>query len=461
MPRAILRSRLLPPLAVRVSRPSAGAWSVLALALAAAVLAVRPAEAQPREATPYSPDSCVTEALISQDDVDGFKKKERAFKDALKEDRVSPGVRDRLTVGADYYVYSLTLPDRRAEAVREIPDLIRQIDLFSRPATRDEINALLVEKLSEVLQQCEFATRLGAVTFLMQLNETEYDAKTGTLPKPYWPAGPVLASVLENPDETAAVKIAAAQGIGRLFTDGDPPANVEDDIFRRTVEVLRQTLSGELPPVNAGKHADALVVELIQTLGRYDAPTNLRLEPIGVETLLEIFLDESQTDFVRAQALYAISTTPLYLDDRFQLEPLVTAQMRFARRFLDRYNEDPRYWSNRWVVAYLYLSFKPATPEEAEEGHGWLAMTTPTKKQSSPFRSSGTYVQTALDTIKPVFQTVVGQRPLEQPKIEAAAIEAIDAWLTENASDQPVHPAIGKLEFQSAPAEAAATAAAP
>lgn len=412
-----------------------------------------PTDADGKPIPVYDPDSCKGDALISDESLEGFAKQERNFKAALKESRLTPKMQESLEIGADYYAYILTVPDKRAEATSDVVEVLRYIDLFSTPESREELNALLTERLTEVLTQCEFADRLAAVAFLSQLNETEYDTKTKTLPRPYWKAAYPLLAAMENPKETAAVKITAAQGIGRVFSDARPPPNNDDQIFRRTVGVLRAVLDGQMPAVNAGPHKDMLVVALVEALGRVDAPTTLNLQPIAVETLLRILTDQGQSDFVRAAALHSLSTTPLPLDNRFNLQPIIEAQMQFLAEWLPRYNEDPKFWSNRWVIAYLYLAFKPATPEEVQAGDGWLQMI-----ETPAFRSAGTPVQGAFEVVKPIFQAVVSKRPLDQEKIAEDRVAAVAEWIEKNAKGNAVHPQIGKLEFR--PADGAENGAA-
>ena len=422
-----------------------GRFGLLTALLVGIAVVPAAALAQPQQIEVFDPEECGKEPLISESDFDEFRRQERSFRDALKSGSLSKGELDALAAGADHYVFGLTLEDKRNEMTREIPDVVRSMNLFGTPNAKAALNEMFVERLVEVLRQCSFSERLAAMVFLEQLEARPYDNKSKTPPEPYWQAGPVMVAVLENPKEKAAIKVRAARGLGRIFANGDPPRPEYDRMMRRTVAALNGMLDGTLPVVGAANNESALYVPILDALGNLDTPVTLNLQPIAVETMVRILNDPKQTDIVRATAALSLSRTPLAQESTFDIQPIVEAEMRFLRDLAKRYNENPKVWSHRWAVAYVTLSFVPPNQTGIADGDGWVEMTkTPT------FRGASDFINSAYEVVRPITQTVMANRPLEPATIPDDQIAAIDNWLADHQSDGTVHKDIPKLAFQPA-----------
>ena len=416
------------------------------LITASAALAPTPAVAQDEPTGLYNPDSCRDQTLFT-DEVSEFPyKAEKAFKDAINNGSLSQTDRQALEKAAEHYVYALTSDEFRAQPTERVKTMKQKYALRSNRTARIVFLDMVIEKCRRVLQQCNVGERLNAIVFLAQLDEEPPNLGKRTPAVPYWKTGLVFLDVIENPNEETMVKTRAALSLARILRHGEGSSEEHDEIFSRSAAALRQIKEGNLPLVHGEGYEWWLAYHLTQTLGEAEAPTNLLLEPVGVQILLDIAADPTQSDFLRAKAFRALSKTPFHEGNGFDIGPIVTLQMRYLQDWISRYNADPIHWENRHVIADMYHSFKPETLEQFESGDGWLAQV-----EKSANRGSTGPVRAAEQAVFPLYKHVIEAKPAQQKPIGRELVAPINAWLESQPPTGSVHSRVDNVTFQPNP----------
>ena len=399
----------------------------------------------------YDPDNCRDTTLFGTEQETFDVKKERELTSVLNSRSLSKSDRELLELAASAYVYSITDTTFEDKPRQRAQEAVRKYSLRSEEKAKMAFLEYLTEMCRDVLRQCNVGHRLNAIIFLSELEQEKRDLRAGTPAVPYWEAGQVYLDVIENPKEETMVKVKAAEGLARIFRDGKAPRDTYNEMFTRTAKLLTQVQDGSLAMMHGDDYRWWLAYQLTLALGEVDTPANLLLEPVGVVALTKVLADPKQPDFLRAKAVRSLSKVPYAEGSGFDIGPIITAQMQFARDWLTRYNADPTHWENRHVAADLYFSFKPEQREQFEAGEGWLAQI-----EEPTNRDAATAVRTAFDAYKPIFKEIVSVNGGQQKPLDRTLADAVEKWLGSSPPTGKVHSRVPAIEITTVAAAPAA-----
>lgn len=283
---------------------------------------------------------------------------------------------------------------------------------------REALMAEVVKACQEVLDN-NFYVRLQAASILSQLNSRESPvAGQRQPPISYVPAMAPLLDILADPNQPAAVKVAAAAGVARLADDAE---SIPVDLRYRAADVLTKELA--VP----GTHP-WYQMRVAEALAAIELDFNAARQPIVVQALLAAINDDKRDCVGRSAAAKALGRTPIPAgawDDK----AVATATVRLARDMSLAYNKAPS--AVHWFPCFesLYLTFVPGQskeqPGKQEDLNRLPGSCLIRRGPSGPIAS-------AQDLIRPIVSHVLKQ-PIDPRKqhapIPGELIQPLDAFL--------------------------------
>ena len=119
-------------------------------------------------------------------------------------------------------------------------ELLTRVSQFGKGGGRTALLEALTTELASLFRQKDEVVRANAAIFLGRLNSQSAPLAGGGKAVRYWPSYRPLIGALEDPNQTTAVKAAAARGLQDILAMSDIPRRERDDIIIRLGKLIRQ-----------------------------------------------------------------------------------------------------------------------------------------------------------------------------------------------------------------------------
>jgi len=277
--------------------------------------------------------------LINPDDLIILRTSAQKFRKAMNKGNLSQADINVIKEFARIQVLQMSLEEKR----KSLPDIRKTVKQnFLRPSqAATELLLAEITRQCKKLLNCPLPVRLNAVLLIGELNQTQANLAKRLPAVPYEGKTEVLLSVIKDPKQHQAVKIAAVNGLYRVCKDSSLKVSMRKKIGVAVVAELNNP------------KADPWYKRVcIATLGVVDDLYDARRKPYIIQTLCEILIDNQQPWLVRATAANALGRAKM--DGQINL-PLVNHEIaRFTYDLAVQFNRKPRqyYWKSCVFLTY-------------------------------------------------------------------------------------------------------------
>lgn len=366
-----------------------------------------------------SPTVEINEPLITSEKLTHFQRTQSNYNKALRDGTIDAQSRKLIEEGIAARMLAVTLKEQRANLTALRTTVLRDIKTH---AGRNELTPRLKRKfremvLDEVLKNARLllknnqTARLFAMTVVNELNIVEEDRRTQTPAEPYEPALALMREVVNDPEQDAAVKIIALQGIKRFLEN--PQLKLARNDLLQTAEDLAKELKD--PTTHYW-----LQQNLIRALRATQIDVNRANQPFIVQGLAEVMNDPKRHPLVRCDAAYTIPRVPLANTVNLSLISWQIAKL--TQEMATEYNKNPNhFW---WQSAFfrLYGAYQPL--QKGANNALIPIAATPAMVAHQPNVVAA--YQQALPVMKAVFENKGGV------KLDQADIAPLGEWLKAN-----------------------------
>ncbi|MBI1346112.1 hypothetical protein GC163_07465 [bacterium] len=385
---------------------------------------------------PAPPEMMTLEApLLTEAQMENWKKIKSRYSSMVRgsSDLTSAADKQLLEEGLKYRLYIMTLKDQLDK--RELHD--RRLELTStdlqtagkllKPQDVRKFRQTICEaivRLTEPLLKNNFYVRLQAVTLLGELDLIVEDTPRNLKHEAYTPACEPLVTVLLDPEQPEAVKIAAARSIIRLMRYSQAPAELRQKVASAAISEFNRP----------GTHF-WYQMRLAEVLSTIDSPVDLSTRKPFIVTALQNALRDPKRDVrVRAEAARSLGRVPL--DPSVDISSVMRDIMALAQQMAAAQQQSPNQPIWKQVFFDLYLAFKQVdsndrTPDKKSEG-GLL---------NNP--AASTLAKQTYPIIVPMVNDVLNDRQIKAPDVQK-----LQEWLAQNAPKAP--PGAGTSEARPA-----------
>ncbi|WP_437188492.1 hypothetical protein SH668x_001939 [Planctomicrobium sp. SH668] len=327
------------------------------------------------------------------------------------------------------YLSQLTYEDKAAiprnVSDKLLADLQQQSASLS-PAMRQILMDEVVALAPDILTHPEDLVRYNMIAILVQLSVKPRQVANGveTPAVPFNGAHKVFMTVILNKNEFLGCRILAARGLDRICRDGEnaPSSNEKSDIA-----VALTTALSETPPAT-DEGTSWFRLRLIEALGVVDRIDNSSTQPIVIEALMNVIVNQNERWFNRAAACQSITQLPYNGSVNI---PLVTSEIvKFLHELGTEFNKSPASPELKDSFQRVYLAFRPATSKLAKDKKWGLLF----QVERPGLSTHASVVNTAWDVVFPVVQQFMeAATPGEKlAPIPSDKLTALTNWLTAN-----------------------------
>lgn len=377
--------------------------------------------------------------LMTDADWQSFRSQQyREFQVALQSNNPSQAERTVLQLGAERYVYSLTLEERRNDLPDVIDDLMN--DIYSTLATVNARRVICQHIVSLTPNFLPGDGRMGQphivrMNLAILLRRLDVTAPGPQQPAvPYVPARTGLLAILNDGDTRADAKYHAADGLGRIceaaragVQDGELGSVERNEIAESLVAALES-------PQTESEKTRFYALQLVEALGDCGLAKNIAGQPIVADALVKVLQNPGELELVRAAAALSLSRLGWVVPANslaagVDFDAIIIAVMSLTQELAEHMRTGPGVHTRRSLVL-IYFSFVGERPPIAQQQQiGWNNQIN--RNGLGPFRPK---VESAYAVTLPVFQEVVGN---DAPRISEAMVTAINDWLEDPANVPP------------------------
>ena len=377
---------------------------------------------------PVDPLKKLNDPLITQDRVDGFKRLQTDYVQALRTGDITAESRKLIRQGIETRLFAMTIPEQyeninglRRTFMRDLVNYAgaNQINPRLKRKFREMVLTETLAVLGQLLEN-QLDVRVVAAAIAGDLNIIEEDRRTQTPAEPFEPSLEFLRNIVKDANQHQAVKINAISGIMRIVSS-DQLKLPRNDVLETATE-----LAEELKNPNTHYWYQ---VRLIQGLVSTQIDKNRAGEPFIVTGLVQAMGDPKRDPRVRAQASYSLPRVPMEPNVNVGLLAWQTAKT--CEQLALEYNQKPEqvYWISCFLK--IYGAFQPLKKGQ-EEGLIYLT-------SQAAFAAHQPMVANAYDNSLPVVKAVFDNKGGVQ--LAPNAIVPLTDWLKENDPGKaPIYP---------------------
>lgn len=351
--------------------------------------------------------------LITEEEETNFKRILSKYRGALRSGNTGTQETNFIKEGAKINVLRLSLKKNREEIRKMVDEVIRDIELHGKGASK-ELMLAEVHKQAIKLLDNSLPVRINAAILLRSLN-TEKEKIDGTAQKvarPYQPVATTFIDILKDKSQHQAVKIQAVKGLERICEDGSPGPKV-DIRYKMAQAIIDELKNPQLHPWYQRTCARALP--------KTDIVYNTNKQPFAVQILAEILVDTKRNWHVRSQA--AKSLGRLKLDGQLNVELLAFEITYFCLQMSVAYNQNLNNPIWRHSFFDVYLAFQPEDEIEKGNGAGLLSQT----QRLAQFKA---FTKSAYDENLKLVNSVFSAQ--NNRPIPRATQQEVNSWVKQN-----------------------------
>ena len=342
--------------------------------------------------------------LIKPSDLKQLKADAQKFRKAMGKSSLSQSDINTIKNFARIQVLQMSLEEKR----RSLPDIRKTIKQDFLRASSASTELLLAEllKQSQKLLNCPLPVRLNAVLLIGELNRTPANLTKKIPAVPYEEKTEVLLSIIKDPKQHPAVKIAAVNGLYRVCKDSSLKVTLRKKVGATVVAELKNP------------KADTWYKRVcIATLGVVDDLYDARRKPYIIQTLSAILTDNQEAWLVRAAAANALGRAKM--DGQINL-PLINYEIaRFMYDLARQFNRNPRHYYWKTCVFQVYTAYRKLDARD-------IALLDRVK--SPPLSKHRSNVEETYDQILPIINAIYSTpKPLPKVKIPAVPKDRLEA----------------------------------
>lgn len=368
---------------------------------------------------PVDPLKNINDPLISQDEVNAFKRQQTDYFQALRAGEVTSESRKLIREGIENRLLAMTIPEQfeninglRRTFMRDLVNYAgaNQINPRLKRKFREMVLSETLDVLEKLLQN-QLDVRVVAASIAGELNIVEEDRRTQTPAEPYEPSLEFLRKIVTDTNQHQAVKINAIQGIIRILSS-EQLKLPRNDVLETAMEMEQ-----ELKNPNTYYWYQ---VRLIQGLVATQIDKNRSGEPFIVTRLVQAMGDANRDPRVRAEAAYSLPRVPIEPNVNVGLLAWQTAKT--CEQLAMEYNKAPEqvYWISCFLK--LYGAFQPLKKGEEE---GLIFLTS-----QAAFAVHQPMVANAYDNSLPLVKAIFDNKG--GVKLAPNTIVPLTDWLKDN-----------------------------
>ena len=379
------------------------------------------------EAPPPRPAVLDIEKEILPETADAdFKKIQTKYNTAMRSGDMNQ--QKLVTQGLEYRILRMadkanrdSLHTRRGEIIRDIRQCGRLQPNQNQAAKFKKFVLDEAVRISTQLLDNNFYVRLNAVILLSELNVADGNAVKRTPAVPFTPAFDPLLTVVTDPEQPEAVKIAAVRGVSRIARDGEL-----DNASRVRVG---KGLTDELKKRDANGWYQARLAEALGNVDIVRIAVDGVARPLIAETLMDVVIDPKRHWIVRSQAASSLGRIPL--DGQINIDVIAYKVAELCWQLSNGFHNSPRefYWTNCFVN--VYLAFKPMNQADQARDGGLL-----TKVNQPTFAGQKAAVEAAYERIRPLAAAMTAQDPRAPRPLPRASWTALRKYIAESAPEK-------------------------
>lgn len=344
-----------------------------------------------------------------------FEQKHRLkFSQTLSVDRLSNADKDNLTLGAQYYLYQMTMPEQRDNLHEIVRDLLDKINSrVTKEEPRNFMNEEVVRIAEELMDQHPHVRR----NVLILAASLSSDPRAEP-PTPFTGASKLFLMVLNDPYQFPAEKLWAARGLARIGRDADLPIAEESRIASDLAAALESPEAKE--PRNWPYR-----MRLVDALGDIGLVYDVTRQPVMIDALMKILVNPKENWIIRSAAARAVTHLNYEPQDQVNIPLVCYEVVRLGHQMAQARNQGLN--ASHWPYCFLnfYMSFHPQTADQKQKKLGLMNQVT-----RPAYAQHQMLVKSAYDAVIPVVNAVV-EAP-NAPAIPQAQIQAMGNWLQNN-----------------------------
>lgn len=349
----------------------------------------------------------VLKELITEDEILDFKRKKLLkFRDALKQNSINPAQVPLIADGAAYFVYRLTLKENRHQLGAIRAEAKRVIDFDSKTSgARTVLLEKMVEKATSLLDNSLYV-RIHAILLLSEMSLNPGSAVRRTPPTAFVPAAVPLMTVIKDPNQHPAAKVAAATGLTRILNLGAPD---------RLDKVTNGIANDLIAAINVNNHwwYNYRLLEALEVANV--GLDSVSRKPLVLQTLGEIIASNKYKWPFRCVACRAVGRVPVVPAVNIRVLSYEIAVM--TQELAVAYNQAPQIGSWKSDAFNVYLAFKPRSIDEQKNRYGLL-------EGRTAQASAATY-----DAVLPILRHVIKNAPQTIPQ---TMLDNLKDWVAKN-----------------------------
>jgi hypothetical protein len=336
------------------------------------------------------------------------------YSQSLKADPLKNTDKEALTLGVQYYMYRMTMPEEFNNLHEIRSKLLDEINnRLTTPEARAFMNDEVVRIGAELMDQHPHVRRNVLI-----LAASLYADPRAEPPTAYTGASKLFLNVLNDPSQFPAEKLWAAKGLGRIARSGDLVVNDRSRIATDLAAALDTPQARD--PENWPYR-----LRLVDALGDSGLVYDVTRQPIVIDSLMKIVVNQEENWIVRSVAARAVTQLPYEAGDSVNV-PLVCYEItRLGHQMAQARNQSIN--AGHWKLCFinLYTAFNPQTAEQKQKKWGL------TQQVTRPgYAQHDALVKAAYQVVIPVVNSVVGS--VNAPAIPQQQIQDMGNWLQNN-----------------------------
>ena len=355
-----------------------------------------------RPPPPVPKEFAIEKPLITDDDVNKWKKTRLEFTEALS-GKLAGDAQKIVDEGFRVSVLELSIEDRRSDLTNLRKAIVRYVDqnISDKNEEMKRFACKSIVKYATTLLDGNFHVRLQATLLIGELSIVAEAG--GFKPKPavaYVDAVPTLLDIIHPPkdgiDQPEPVRILAAMGTRRLLELGRQTLKPNSKIPVDTATRILAELEGNGTDWYHLRLSEALIQTALTTVPN----AQNQQEPLIVEALARIFSNPRRSLRIRARAARLLGRAPM--PNGLQAAPVAYSLVKLTQQIATEVNQRRLQADEAvFLINDIYLAFKPETSGESttdgRKGAGLLS----TLNQPA--------IQSAYKDIRPIVQSIFRQ----------------------------------------------------
>jgi len=381
--------------------------------------------------TPHASLS-INDELITAEEIEAAHRQRLEFRQSMFEGDNSGKRADIIKQSIAASIKSLTLIENRPNLFSMRKTLMTQINSAAAGKVglrAEQFRAFVLKEVvdnASLLLANNLQVRIQGALILSSLTLRPADPRRNLPPVAYAPAYAPLLDALLDPDQPMAVKVIAANGLGRTL--------MLADLRPQERQIISSGLIAQL--------ADPTTIfwyqrSLVEGLGWSEVTVDEAGLPTVIQRLAEIMVDANRPWQVRAQA--ARSLGRVRLAGQIKVDLIAYEVAKLFLEMVQEFNENPKpsYW--RECFYNTYVTFLADGRLEVQKQAGLL-----NKLTTAGVGQYRKIVEEAYHQLHPLIQHMAGAP--RTAAFPAELIEPLETWLEENVPEDPrIHPALDPI----------------